>query len=94
MVSVVTHDARAYIPLSQLVDLGQERARIAKEKKKTEEDLKRIEQKLSNPGFTGKAPAQVVETERERAEKLRSLLGQLAENEAQLGGAEYEKKIG
>jgi valyl-tRNA synthetase len=51
--------------------LEQERQRIAKEKRKAEEELKRIEQKLSNPGFTGKAPAQVVEAERERLEKLR-----------------------
>ncbi len=85
MVSVVTHDARAYIPLAQLVDLAQEKARIAKDQKKAQEELARIEQKLGNPGFTGKAPAQVVEAERDRAEKLRSLLKQLEESTAQLG---------
>ncbi len=84
MVSVATHEARAYIPLSQLVDLEQERQRIAKVKSKAEEECKRVEQKLSNPGFTAKAPAQVVEAERERLEKLRSLLIQLEESARQL----------
>jgi len=84
MVSVATHEARAYIPLSQLVDLEQERQRIAKVKSKAEEECKRVEQKLSNPGFTAKAPAQVVEAERERLEKLRSLLSQLEESARQL----------
>jgi valyl-tRNA synthetase len=84
MVSVATHEARAYIPLSQLVDLEQERQRIAKEKSKAEEECKRVEQKLSYPGFTAKGPAQVGEAERERLEKLRSLLSQLEESAEQL----------
>ena len=38
-ISVVTHDATAYLPLSELVDLAAERERIAKELEKAKEEL-------------------------------------------------------
>ena len=47
-VSVVTHNATAYLPLSELVDLAAERERIAKELEKAQNGLRIVEQKLSN----------------------------------------------
>ena len=80
MVSVVTHNANVYMPLAELVDLEKERERIAKEIAKAEENLERIEKKLSNAGFVDKAPEAVVNAEREKAEKMRTLIAKLQES--------------
>ena len=85
MVEVITHAARVFLPLAELVDLQQERERIAKEKAKAEGHLKGIEAKLSNEAFTSKAPAHIVQNQREQAEKLRSLIAQLEQSAAALG---------
>ena len=85
MVSVVTHAARIFMPLSELVDLEQERARIAKEREKAEKGLAIIEKKLSNESFVAKAPEAVVNAEREKAEKLRALIAQLEASAAAMG---------
>ena len=60
--------------MSELVDPEKERARLQKEKEKTEEDIRRIEAKLANEGFVSKAPTAVVNAEREKLEKFRDLL--------------------
>ncbi len=80
MVSCITHDARMYMPMEQLVDLEKERQRLEKELTKNRRSLEGIEKKLSNPGFLAKAPEQVVSNEREKAEKIRALIGQLEES--------------
>ena len=56
--------------------------RIAKEKAKAEDNLKRIEAKLANESFTSRAPENVVNAEREKAEKARSLIAKLEESAA------------
>ncbi|MGN8897743.1 valine--tRNA ligase [Flavonifractor sp. HCP28S3_F3] len=85
MVVVTTHAARLYLPLAELVDLDKERARIQKELDKNRKELDKLETKLNNPGFVNKAPANVVEAERERANKLKALLVKLEESAAALG---------
>ena len=80
LVSVVTDEAKMYMPLAELVDLQKERERIEKEIKKVMDDLARINQKLSNKNFTDKAPAEVVGAEREKAEKLMALIENLGES--------------
>ncbi len=81
-VVIATHAAQISIPLGELVDLEKEKARVQKELEKNRKMLSGLETKLQNPGFVNKAPANVVEAERERAEKLRALIqkleGQLA----------------
>ncbi len=84
MVSCVTHDAAVYMPMSQLVDIEKELARIAKEKEKAQKGLAGILGKLNNPGFIAKAPEAVVAAEREKAAKYESLLQQLEESEARM----------
>jgi valyl-tRNA synthetase len=54
------------LPLAGLVDLGEERKRIAKEIAKTEKELSGIERKLGNEKFVARAPAELVERERGR----------------------------
>jgi valyl-tRNA synthetase len=80
MVTVVTNDAKLYMPMAELVDLQKERERIEKELKKAREDLARTEAKLSNESFTSKAPAHVVNAERERVEKTKALIENLEES--------------
>ena len=77
MVSAVTDDARLYMPMAELVDLDKERERIGKELEKARDNLKRIEGKLANEKFVANAPAAVVEAERERAAKARTLIENL-----------------
>ena len=43
-----------------------------------------IEKKLSNPGFLSKAPENVVNGEKEKAEKLRAMIAQLEEPKKRL----------
>ena len=73
-VQIVTDAATVYIPLSDIVDTEAEKARLDKEKVKIEGEIKRLEGKLSNAGFVAKAPAAVVEGEKEKLEKYRDTL--------------------
>ncbi len=84
MVSCLTHDATMFMPMQDLVDIAKELQRIAKERAKAEDELERTEAKLSNEKFTARAPAQVVEAERAKAEKARALLAQLQESAQRL----------
>ncbi len=70
VVQVVTDDARILIPLKELIDREKELARLTKEKETCEKDYKMISGKLSNPGFLAKAPANVVEGEKAKLEKI------------------------
>ena len=79
MVAVVTHAAQLFIPLGELVDLEKEKARMEKELKKQSAELDKLNAKLNNPGFVNKAPAQVVEAEKERAAQLTELVAKLEE---------------
>jgi len=69
--SAVTADAEIYVPLEGLIDLDAERKRLEKEIQKFIGLLKVLDAKLSNEKFTGKAPAEVVERERQRQEEYR-----------------------
>ena len=80
LVCDVTHEAKVYMPLAELVDLDAERARLAKEIEKTKKGLEIIAKKLSNEAFTAKAPEAVVNAEREKEAKLRALLAQLEQS--------------
>ena len=82
-VSIVTHAAQLRIPLGELVDLEKEKARIEKELKKQSAELDKLNAKLANPGFVNKAPANVVQAEKERAVQLTELVAKL---EGQLKG--------
>jgi valyl-tRNA synthetase len=79
LVEVITHAARLFIPLGELVDLEKERARVEKELGKNRAELDKLTAKLSNPGFVNKAPANVVQAERERCAKLAALIEKQSE---------------
>ena len=64
--SAVLEGVEIYLPLKGLIDMDKEIARLEKEISQATLDQQSLEAKLSNPGFTSKAPAQVVAKERER----------------------------
>tara|TARA_R110000868_G_scaffold410505_1_gene698739 strand:- start:25738 stop:28503 length:2766 start_codon:yes stop_codon:yes gene_type:complete len=67
------------IPLAGLIDKAAESARLEKEIKKLTEVCERSDKKLSNPGYTDKAPAQVVQKERDKLAENQAALDKLRE---------------
>ena len=78
-VSAVCASAEIRIPLGELVDIGKEITRLEKEKDTLENEIKRAEQKLNNPGFVAKAPAELVEKEKEKIEVNKGMLQNLTQ---------------
>ena len=73
-VQLVTDSASIYLPLADIIDLDAERKRLGAEKDRILGEIKRLEGKLSNEGFVAKAPAAVVEGERNKLAKYRDTL--------------------
>ncbi len=78
-VAVVIDKGTVYMPLSDLVDVQAELARLEKEEKRLEGELKRSEKMLSNPKFLEKAPAQKLQEEKEKQVKYQSMMEQVKE---------------
>ena len=76
-VSIITEDAKIFIPMGDLVDFEAERARLNKELVAAEKNLEGIVSKLANENFVSKAPAAVVEAQKETAEKLKDKIEML-----------------
>ena len=77
MVSVVTDNARMFMPMAELVDLEKERARIEKELVNAEKQLAGQNAKLANENVVTRAPEAVVNVEREKKDKLEALIENL-----------------
>ncbi len=84
-VSIVTHDAKIYIPMGELVDFEAEKARLNKELAAVQKDLDFVNNKLNNENFVAKAPANVVAAQREQAAKYAEKIAMLKESIAKLG---------
>lgn len=70
-VQVVTDSARVLIPMAELVDKEKELERLNRELAAIEKEIAMLEGRLSNEQFTSKAPANVVEQEREKLQKAK-----------------------
>ena len=84
-VTIVTNDAKIYIPLGDLVDFEAEAKRLQKELSAAEEKLAFINKKLDNPGFVNKAPEKVVQQNRDEAAKLTEKIANLRSSLENLG---------
>ncbi len=72
-------DLEILVPMADLIDKEAELARLGKEIEKLNNDLQRVQGKLANSAFVDKAPAAVVEKEREKMQGLEQALQKLRE---------------
>ncbi len=70
-------EMKVLIPMAGLIDKEAELARLEKEIGKISSDMERISKKLENPNFVDKAPAAVVQKEREKLSGQQSALDNL-----------------
>ena len=68
-VSQVTEIAHIFIPLGELVNIEEERARLTKELDRVIGEIARADGKLSNKNFTTKAPKKLVDDEYAKRDK-------------------------
>ncbi len=65
-VRIITDSAAIYMPLADIIDFEAEKKRLGTELDKVNGEIARLEGKLSNESFTSRAPAAVVDAEREK----------------------------
>ncbi|MDO4364825.1 MAG: class I tRNA ligase family protein, partial [Clostridia bacterium] len=85
VVTIITDDAKVYIPLGDLVDFEAEKKRLEKELATAEDKLEFINKKLNNPGFVNKAPEKVVQQNRDDAAKLEEKIAQIKKSIEEIG---------
>jgi len=73
----VVGDSEIYVELEGLVDVGAERQRLEKEIKRVSEAITFTRAKLGRPDFTERAPAEIVEKEREKLVEQEALHAKL-----------------
>ncbi len=84
--AVLSSGQEVFLPLEGLVDLDRERARLAGEIERLEGQLQAIAKKLANEAFVTRAPAEVVEKERQKESSFRAQRDTLREKLAILEG--------
>ncbi len=82
---VVVRGETVAMPLAGLIDIGAEKARLAKELGKLDADIAGTERKLSNPDFVARAPEEVIEENRERVASAKARQAKIREALARLG---------
>lgn len=65
-VRIITDSAAIYMPLADIIDFEAEKKRLGTELDKVNGEIARLEGKLSNESFTSRAPAAIVDAEREK----------------------------
>lgn len=83
----VIDEATIILPISGVIDVSAERARLDKEIEKQNKEIQRFEGKLGNEKFVAKAPASVIETERERLAEAQQAREKLIEAQERLPAA-------
>jgi valyl-tRNA synthetase len=76
-VQAVLDEATIMLPLGNVIDLAQERARLAKEIARLDGEVDKIAKKLGNEQFLAKAKPEVVEEQRERSAEAEQARGRL-----------------
>ena len=82
----VLDEATVILPLKDVIDLDQERARLGREIDKLAGEIAKIDKKLANEQFIAKAPADVVAEQRDRRTEAESSRTRLAEALSRLVG--------
>jgi valyl-tRNA synthetase len=72
------------IPLAGLIDTGTELKRLDREIQKMRKDLERLQDKLANPNYVERAPTEIVEKERLRAQEVAAALNTLQQQHTKI----------
>ena len=83
-VSVLAHQAEIQLPITDLVDMAAEAARLSKERERLEAEIARAEGRLGNERFCAQAPVEVVEQERGKLADFRERLSAVEKKIAEL----------
>jgi valyl-tRNA synthetase len=75
--TAVAEGVTLVVPLEGLTDPAKERERLTRQLQKLEKEHVSLDKKLSNAGFVARAPADVVQKDRERLAELASARAQL-----------------
>ncbi|TAL30013.1 MAG: valine--tRNA ligase [Alphaproteobacteria bacterium] len=73
----VVEEATVILPISDVVDFGQESTRLRKEIEKCDANIERINKMLNNPAFLAKAPEEVVAEQKEARAEAESIKAKL-----------------
>ena len=83
---MLSDGSEVIVPLGGLVDLSKECGKLRGELEQLETQLETLSKRLRNDGFTSRAPAAVVESERKKEQEWTKRRGQLAEKVKALCG--------
>ncbi len=72
-------ELKLLIPMAGLIDKNAELARLTKEIEKLNKDIEHGDIKMSNASYVERAPADIVEKERQRINDMQSALEKLQE---------------
>ena len=82
--TAVIPGAQIFVPLTELVNVDEELAKMEKEEKRLEAEVERAEKKLSNQGFVAHAPEAVINKEKEKKADYESQLAGVRERMKEL----------
>jgi valyl-tRNA synthetase len=75
----IVEEAVAALPLGDVIDLAKERARLEKELKKAEAEMRQFDAKLANENFVSRAPEDVIEEQKEKRAEAAAVKARLEE---------------
>jgi valyl-tRNA synthetase len=87
---LVLKEAEVVVPLAGMIDALAEEQRLAKESKEIKERIAQLKARLGDNAFLSKAPAQVVEKEKQKLAMLEDKLQRLAQELSGLGSSSAE----
>ena len=83
----VIDEATIILPLADVIDVAEEKARLEKEISRLADDIQKIDRKLANRQFLDKAPPDVVEKQKERRADAEQARAKLDAAHGRLAGA-------
>jgi valyl-tRNA synthetase len=83
---IVLDEATVFVPLTGVIDIAQERARLSKELGKAKGEAERIEKKLGNEQFLAKANPEVVAEQRQKLDEFNLAVTKLTQALDRLAG--------
>ncbi|MDN3565482.1 valine--tRNA ligase [Paeniroseomonas aquatica] len=86
VIQAVLGEATLMLPLAGVIDLGAERARLAKDRAKAEAEVRKVEAKFGNADFVARAKPEVIEENRERLANFQAEIARLDAAMARIAG--------